>query len=149
MKHTALLAFVASIGFLGMTTASGQSATLFDGVSAIPSPALEKRDAYTCYGSTNTSVSDCQKIIDSILADAQQDFDIYSNVCAVWNQGTCKVRLCAQPYLVRPVSRSAEWLATYIASPLLDGCITKGNMGVLGDHPNINSHAGTYRLWVY
>ncbi|KAI1139055.1 hypothetical protein F5Y05DRAFT_383544 [Hypoxylon sp. FL0543] len=149
MKHTTILSLVASSGFLGMAAANDRSATLPDPASVIPSPVIEKRDAYTCYGSTNTSVSDCQKIIDSILADAQQGFDIYSNVCAVWNQGTCKVRLCAQPYAVRPVSKTAAWLATYIASPLLDGCISKGNMGVLGDNPNIDSHAGTYRLWVY
>ncbi|KAI0129375.1 hypothetical protein F4776DRAFT_628869 [Hypoxylon sp. NC0597] len=149
MKYTAMLALAGSGGFLGMVTASDHSATLPGPRSAGSSPTLEKRDAYTCYGSTNTSMSDCQKIVDSILADAQQNFNLYSNVCAVWSEGTCKVRLCAQPYVVRPVSRSAAWLATYISSPLMDGCISKGNMGVLGDHPNINSHAGTYRLWVY
>ncbi|KAI1414205.1 hypothetical protein F5Y13DRAFT_188300 [Hypoxylon sp. FL1857] len=149
MKFTAILALVASGGFPSMAAASDQPAIPSSPESSISDPVLEKRDAYTCYGSTNTSVSDCQKIIHSILTDAQQNFNLYSNVCAVWSEGTCKVRLCAQPYVVRPVSRSAAWLATYIASPLLDGCISKGNMGVLGDHPNINSHAGTYRLWVY
>ncbi|KAI1377465.1 hypothetical protein F4677DRAFT_416551 [Hypoxylon crocopeplum] len=150
MKYTTILALLASGGRLGMraAAAASESAVLPDSDPATSPPVLEKRDAYSCYGSTNTSLSDCHRVIDSIQADAQQNYSLYSNVCAVWSEGTCRVRLCAQPYVIRPVNRTAAWLATYIASPLLDGCIGQGKMGVLGDHPNINSHAGTYRLWV-
>ncbi|KAI2608447.1 uncharacterized protein GGS25DRAFT_490362 [Hypoxylon fragiforme] len=119
-----------------------------DVASPMPPPILGKRDAFTCYGVTNTSVADCQTAIDSIQAESQQGIKLYSNICAVWEKGTCKIRFCAQPYVTKPVNRTGAWLATYITTPLLDSCISQGKMGVLGDHPNINSHAGTYRLWV-
>ncbi|KAI2623376.1 hypothetical protein GGR54DRAFT_51170 [Hypoxylon sp. NC1633] len=149
MRFTAVFAILAYGGHLAMAAPASQSTTLHDTGSAISLPTLKKRDAFACYGSTNTSVSDCQHVIDSIQIGTQQNFSLYSNICAVWSEGTCKVRFCAQPYVTRPVNRTATWLATYIASPLLDDCVSKGQMGVLGDHPNINSHAGTYRLWVY
>ncbi|KAI2641911.1 hypothetical protein GGS26DRAFT_28668 [Hypomontagnella submonticulosa] len=140
MKFTVVSAVLAAGCCLGMKTASYASVAL--------SPILEKRDAYSCYGSTNTSVSDCEKVLDTIRNDTQQDIRLYSNVCAVWNEGACNIRFCAQPFVSKPVVRSAEWLVTYITSPLLDGCISKGSMGVISDNPNINSHTGTYRLWV-
>ncbi|KAI4868260.1 hypothetical protein F4820DRAFT_134049 [Hypoxylon rubiginosum] len=149
MKYSTVFAGWALGSWLGVATAmdTNQSPGL-PVVASATSPVLQKRDAFSCYGSTNTSLSDCQGIIDTIRADAQQNFTLFANVCAVWDKGTCKVRLCAQPYISRPVNRTATWLATYIASPLLDGCIGKGQEGVLADHPNINSHSGTYRLWV-
>ncbi|KAI0379854.1 hypothetical protein F5Y04DRAFT_282329 [Hypomontagnella monticulosa] len=140
MKPTLIFAILAAGSCLGMKTASYES--------AMSPTTLGKRDAYSCYGSTNTSVSDCEKILDTIRNDTQQDIRLYSNVCAVWNEGTCNVRFCAQPFVSKPVIRSAEWLVTYISSPILDGCISKGNLGVISDNPNINSHTGTYRLWV-
>ncbi|KAI1214521.1 uncharacterized protein F4807DRAFT_872 [Annulohypoxylon truncatum] len=154
MKPTVIMAVLASSGFLHTALADDSLGTqsmvppTTTGESAIMANTLQKRDAYTCYGSTNTSVTDCQKIIDTILADKQKDFTLWPNICAVWNQGTCKVRFCAQPYVTRPVNRSGTWLATYITSPILDGCIGKGNMGVYGDNENLNGHAGTYRVWV-
>lgn len=172
MKPISILTILASGGLFNMAMAVSNP----DSQSMVPSAAvdepvvmtkaLQKRDAYTCYGvsdicsrihvietnqdyqSTNTSVTDCQKVIDTILADKQKDFTLWPNICAVWNQGTCKVRFCAQPYVTRPVNRSGTWLATYITSPILDGCISKGNMGVYGDNENLNGHAGTYRVWV-
>ncbi|KAI1076321.1 hypothetical protein F5B20DRAFT_333104 [Whalleya microplaca] len=155
MQFDAAFTVLALAGYLGITTAAvphppvGQSVTFLDARSAGSSPVLTKRDAFTCYGSSNTSVSDCQSVIGKIQADQQQNFTLYSNVCAVWNEGTCKIRFCAQPYVMKPVNRTADWLATYIASPLLDSCISVGKMGVMSDHPNINSFAGNYRLWVY
>ncbi|KAI8956799.1 hypothetical protein F5Y11DRAFT_132825 [Daldinia sp. FL1419] len=149
MRSNIILAIVAFGCCLGVAaTGFNLSGTTFVAGSDTVHSGIEKRDAYTCYGSTNTSVPDCQKIIDTIRNDEQQNFALYSGVCAVWNQGTCRVRFCAQPYVNRPVNRTASWLANYIATPLLDGCIGKGNLGVLSDHPNINSHYGTYRLWV-
>ncbi|KAF3063917.1 hypothetical protein GL218_02302 [Daldinia childiae] len=148
MRFTAIFAFLAFGSCLGMTAVLNSSKIALGIESTMVHSGLEKRDAFTCYGSTNTSVSDCQKIIDTIRIDEQQEFALYSGVCAVWNQGSCRVRFCAQPYVNRPVNRSATWLTTYIASPLLDGCIGKGNLGVMADHTNINSHYGTYRLWV-
>ncbi|OTA99212.1 hypothetical protein M426DRAFT_27733 [Hypoxylon sp. CI-4A] len=142
MKPTTIFAMIASSGCLGMTNTNNQPAVLVGPKSVISPPTLEKRDAFTCYGTTNTSVSDCQKIMDSIRTDAQQDIVLYSDICAVWNEGSCRVRFCAQPYIARPIKRSADWLTTYIASPLLDGCISQGNMGVIGDNPNINGHSG-------
>ncbi|KAI1776011.1 hypothetical protein F4818DRAFT_366310 [Hypoxylon cercidicola] len=149
MKSSTVLAGLALGSWSGVAMAmeTNQSVALPVTASATL-PVLGKRDAFSCYGSTNTSISDCQGIIDTIHADAQQNFTLYANICAVWDKGTCKVRLCAQPYINRPINRTATWLATYVASPLLDGCIGKGQMGVLSDHPNINSHSGTYRLWV-
>ncbi|KAI1391255.1 uncharacterized protein F4822DRAFT_396141 [Hypoxylon trugodes] len=149
MKLITILVILASSSCLGVVATSTRITTTSSESGAVIPPTLEKRDAYTCYGSTNTSVSDCQKILDTIRGDPRQSFKLFSNICAVWNEGSCRVRFCAQPYVTRPVSRSAEWLATYIASPLLDGCISKGSMGVIADNPNINSHAGTYRVWVY
>ncbi|KAI1404522.1 hypothetical protein F4819DRAFT_108566 [Hypoxylon fuscum] len=145
MKPSAVFTVLAFGNCLGKATAASESSGLPDLAYA---SILEKRDAFTCYGSTNTSVSDCQTIIDTIRTDAQQQYTLYSNICAVWDQGTCRVRLCAQPYVTRPVNRTATWLTTYVASPMLDDCISQGKMGVISDHPNINSHAGTYRLWV-
>ncbi|KAI0167162.1 hypothetical protein GGR52DRAFT_557178 [Hypoxylon sp. FL1284] len=144
MKSTLVSVGVALGSWLAMTMAAedGQSLTL-------STSAVEKRDAFSCYGSTNTSVSDCQSVIDTIHADAHQNFTLYANICVVWDKASCRVRLCAQPYITRPLNRTASWLATYISSPLLDSCIGQGKMGVLSDHPNINSHSGTYRLWVY
>ncbi|OTB16797.1 hypothetical protein K445DRAFT_316277 [Daldinia sp. EC12] len=148
MRLTAIFSIFAFGRSLGMAAVLNSSGILLSTDPVMARSDLEKRDAYTCYGSTNTSVSDCQKIIDTIRTDEQQQFALYSGICAVWNQGTCRVRFCAQPYVNRPVNRSATWLATYIASPLLDGCVGKGNLGVIADHPNINSHYGTYRLWL-
>ncbi|KAH9999159.1 hypothetical protein F4779DRAFT_605606 [Xylariaceae sp. FL0662B] len=155
MQINAVFAILALAGYMDITTSAtldqpaGQSVTFPGARSADPSPVLGKRDAFTCYGSSNTSISDCQKVISNIQADQQQNFTLYANVCAVWNEGTCKIRFCAQPYVMKPVNRTADWLATYITSPLLDSCISVGKMGVMSDHPNINSFAGSYRLWVY
>ncbi|KAI1451991.1 hypothetical protein F4805DRAFT_449127 [Annulohypoxylon moriforme] len=154
MRLATTMATLASSGILHMTLADNSAITQSMVPSTMPDEpvivanALQKRDAYTCYGATNTSVTDCQKVIDTILADKQKDFTLWPNICAVWNQGTCEVRFCAQPYVTRPVNRSGTWLATYITSPILDGCISKGNMGVYGDNENLNGHAGTYRVWV-
>ncbi|KAL7625630.1 hypothetical protein AAE478_004850 [Parahypoxylon ruwenzoriense] len=148
MKPCVIFTALALGGYPGTAMGVAQSATLPGVRSATAPEILEKRDAFTCYGSTNTSVSDCQKVISSIQAGAEQNFTLFSNICAVWTEGTCNVRLCAQPYVTRPVNRTAAWLATYINSPMLDGCISGGKKGVISDHPNINSHAGTYRLWV-
>ncbi|KAI1758600.1 hypothetical protein GGR53DRAFT_529178 [Hypoxylon sp. FL1150] len=149
MKLSTVFAGVVLGNGLGVAMAVETKQSLaLPATTSLASPVLEKRDAFSCYGSTNTSLSDCQGIIDIIHADAEQNFTLYANVCAVWDKGTCKVRLCAQPFISRPINRTASWVTTYVASPLLDGCISKGMMGVLSDHPNINSHSGTYRLWV-
>ncbi|KAI1102403.1 hypothetical protein F4804DRAFT_334332 [Jackrogersella minutella] len=86
MKLTSILAVLASSGFLDMVAADDQSA-----VKSASTPVLKKRDAFTCYGYTNTSVSDCHKVVDNIRNDKQQDITLWPDVCAVWVQGAFRL----------------------------------------------------------
>ncbi|KAI5924245.1 hypothetical protein F4810DRAFT_133084 [Camillea tinctor] len=111
--------------------------------------ALTKRDAYTCYGTTNISIPDCEAAFGKIKLDGRnQTFKLYSGVCLNWSQGTCAVRFCAVPYTYKPVNRTSDWLIDYLTTPLLDYCVKGGQQGLMGDHPNINGPSGTYRLYL-
>ncbi|KAI0024405.1 hypothetical protein F4780DRAFT_725361 [Xylariomycetidae sp. FL0641] len=102
--------------------------------------------AHTSQSTSATALDDCQAAISKIEAHGgNSTFMLREGICLNWIQGSCGVRFCAMPYVQKPLNRTAEWLATYATSPLLD-CVKGGQWGLMGDHANINSNAGTYRL---
>ncbi|KAI0533265.1 hypothetical protein GGR58DRAFT_125590 [Xylaria digitata] len=105
---------------------------------------LEKRDAYTCYGS-NAIVTDCQAALDQLRPFEDQNFELYSGICLNWSQGTCNVRFCAQPYVAKTVNRTASWIYQWAGGALMN-CIQGGQYAVMGDSVNLNGNGGTYRL---
>ncbi|KAF2970347.1 hypothetical protein GQX73_g3238 [Xylaria multiplex] len=107
---------------------------------------LEKRDAYTCYGS-NAIATDCQAALDQLRPLEDQNFEVYSGICLNWSQDTCNVRFCAQPYVAKTVNRTASWIYRWAGSALM-GCIQGGQYAVMGDSLNLNGNGGTYRLHV-
>ncbi|EMR70902.1 hypothetical protein UCREL1_2063 [Eutypa lata UCREL1] len=109
---------------------------------------IQKRDAFTCYGASNATVSDCQQVIDSIRTHGEETFHLHSGMCLVWHEGGCGVRFCAVRYVQYQLNRTASWIADYLTSPLLDSCIGGGTNGIMADTPNINSNLGSYRLYM-
>ncbi|KAI0197366.1 hypothetical protein EV127DRAFT_8993 [Xylaria flabelliformis] len=105
---------------------------------------LEKRDAYTCYGS-DANVTDCQAALDQLQALKDQNFEVYSGICLNWAQDTCNVRFCAQPYVAKTVNRTASWIYNWANNSLMD-CVRGGQYSVMGDSTNLNGDGGTYRL---
>ncbi|KAI1336208.1 hypothetical protein F5Y15DRAFT_215587 [Xylariaceae sp. FL0016] len=156
MKLAVVISLLASFGVLALGAAAileGQSnlhlpkPTISRRNNIEGSHALSKRDAYTCYsGNINATVGDCQAAINKVESHGlNQTFSLYGDTCLNWAAGACAVRFCAQPYVIRTVNRTAQWLVNYLNSPLLD-CVKGGQFGIMSDHPNINSNAGTYRL---
>ncbi|KAI0422253.1 hypothetical protein F5X98DRAFT_327456 [Xylaria grammica] len=105
---------------------------------------LEKRDAYTCYGS-DANITDCQAALDQLRPFEDQNFEVYSGICLNWSQDTCNVRFCAQPYVTKTVNRTASWIYQWASSKLMD-CLEGGQYAVMGDSINLNGNGGTYRL---
>ncbi|KAK7751673.1 hypothetical protein SLS62_006334 [Diatrype stigma] len=117
-------------------------------VPSEPSASLQKRDAFTCYGTSNATVSDCQSVVDTIRTYGEEVFHLHSGLCLVWHEGTCGVRFCAVHYIQNQLNRTASWVADYLASPLVANCIDGGANGIMGDSANINSNYGSYRLYI-
>ncbi|RYP69082.1 hypothetical protein DL771_006313 [Monosporascus sp. 5C6A] len=146
MKFTTV---IATLKTFGMTAAhppqhvEGEDGEL---ASSESMHAMQKRDAYTCYGSSNATVSDCERVIDTIRAHGEEIFSLHSGLCLVWSEGSCGVRFCAVRYVRYPLNRTASWVADYLTSPLLEDCVGTGTNGLMGDSHNINSQIGTYRL---
>ncbi|KAH9910111.1 hypothetical protein F4778DRAFT_36545 [Xylariomycetidae sp. FL2044] len=107
--------------------------------------ALQKRDVYTCYGSTSATVSDCENVINDIRG--RGPFLLFSDVCVVFQNGTCGARLCATHYTgSRGRNYTGEWTADSLTTPLLQGCIQVGLKGIMSDNANINGPLGYFRL---
>ncbi|KAI1498484.1 hypothetical protein F5X99DRAFT_321995 [Biscogniauxia marginata] len=147
-----ILAFA---GLAGIATAGSPVSHQVNGLGTIPKTtsvvsthAIAKRDAYTCYGTTNISVTDCEAAFGKIRLDGNQTFMLHPGICLNWSQGTCAIRFCAALYASKPVNRTSDWLVDYLTTPLLDNCVKGGQQGLMGDHPNINGPLGTYRLYL-
>ncbi|KAI1328767.1 hypothetical protein F5Y16DRAFT_419373 [Xylariaceae sp. FL0255] len=111
--------------------------------------ALEKRDAYTCY-SGNVSAdtaADCQGAVDQLQQYGDQEFSIISGLCLEWSQKTCKMRFCAQPWVLSPVNQTASWLYGWGNGTLM-ACLEQGKFALMGDSLDLNGKEGTYRVWL-
>ncbi|KAI1823152.1 hypothetical protein F4861DRAFT_343967 [Xylaria intraflava] len=139
-SKSVLLAFAAILGNSHPISAGIASA----GDATILPRALEKRDAYTCYGD-GASVSDCQGAIKQLLPLGDQKLELYSGVCLNWSHDTCNIRFCAQPYVLDTINRTASWIHGWTNSSLMD-CVRGGQYSVMGDSINLNGNGGTYRL---
>ncbi|CAJ2508050.1 Uu.00g092360.m01.CDS01 [Anthostomella pinea] len=155
MKFTTILTTVAyasvpglvlSVAFSSVEQQADQLELVHDAGATLCTRDIEKRDVFTCFGSITASVSDCEAAIADIQ-NGPETFALYSDVCLNWREGTCAVRFCAVPYVQRPVNRTSEWVASFLTSPLLN-CVRAGQAGIMADHPNVNSNAGTYRLHI-
>ncbi|KAI0454537.1 hypothetical protein F5B21DRAFT_233919 [Xylaria acuta] len=117
--------------------------TIASAVTRLPR-VLDKRDAYTCYGS-DANMTDCQAALDQLQMFKDQNFEVYSGICLNWSQDTCNVRFCAQPYVAKTVNRTASWIYNWANNSLM-GCVREGQYSVMGDSTNLNGNGGTYRL---
>ncbi|TGJ81941.1 hypothetical protein E0Z10_g6836 [Xylaria hypoxylon] len=140
---------IVGIALLTTAAAFGNPRLVSPGVSQASSVmvlprVLEKRDAYTCYGS-DANVTACQAALDQLRPFEDQNFEVYSGICLNWSQDTCNIRFCAQPYVAKTVNRTASWIYRWANSTLM-GCIQGGQYAVMGDSANLNGNGGTYRL---
>ncbi|RYO80556.1 hypothetical protein DL766_001099 [Monosporascus sp. MC13-8B] len=146
MKLTIIIAALSAFDMTDAHPPQTLGAEIGDLASSESVHALQKRDAYTCYGSSNATLSDCEKVIATIRAHGEEVFSLRSGLCLVWSEGSCGVRFCAVRYVRYPLNRTASWVADYLTSPLLEDCVGAGANGIMGDSHNINSQIGTYRL---
>ncbi|KAI3323297.1 hypothetical protein HD806DRAFT_107528 [Xylariaceae sp. AK1471] len=133
------------VGIATVAMCASASPDASQDVNAVILPrVLEKRDAFTCYGS-NASTTDCQAVLDKIQSLGDQTFALYSGLCLNWDQDTCNVRFCAQPWVTKTVNRTASWIYNWANGSLMD-CVRGGQYAVMGDSSNLNGNGGTYRL---
>ncbi|KAI1195077.1 hypothetical protein F5X97DRAFT_326871 [Nemania serpens] len=137
------MAVLISLAVLGHSRLISSDASQATGATILP-PDIEKRDAYTCYGS-DAKATDCQAALGQLQPFGDQNFEVYSGICLNWSQETCNVRFCAQPYVARAVNRTASWIYDWANNSLMD-CVRGGQYSVMGDSVNLNGNGGTYRL---
>lgn len=89
-----------------------------------------KRDSYTCYKISNTSVNpdDCVAVINDVRS-YNGSLTVPWGLCLMWFEGTCKARLCAWG-IANSINETSAWTADRMAHPLLDNCIWNGADGV-------------------
>lgn len=142
ISYTAVLASAVVLGSPELTLLGANQISS----TTAPSHTLQKRDAYTCYGS-DASVTDCRAALSQLEQLGDQNFKVYSGVCLNWSQDSCNVRFCAQPFVSHTVNRTASWIYHWANNTLMD-CVHGGQYAVMGDSSDLNGNMGTYRVHV-